>query len=302
MKTLREFAEDMLNQVTAATGYQGKIVEKIDNNEKITVCLSICKTGSMVGPLIKLDGYYEKYKESQSEETLSTMSREIETIACKAWEQGDGLSRLGNEIKKGFPAVKGRIHMRLVNAEENQNRLKNIPWIPYLDLAVTFHLNFDGKDDEQRVIEVNHPLMANWNVTTDELYQTALANMERDNDGTFFNLWDYLTRGLGAAFERSDPDIGFQMYIMTNRKCAYGATEILRPGELKRKAEKFNRDLVVLPSSVHEVLVLPYDSNMDLEEFRRIVRDVNDRAVIKEEQLSNQVYLYRRDKDCLMVA
>mgnify|MGYP000004680958 FL=1 len=152
MKTLREFAEDMLNQVTAATGYQGKIVEKIENNEKITVCLSICKTGSMVGPLIKLDGYYEKYKESQSEETLSTMSREIETIACKAWEQGDELSKLGNEIKKGFPAVKGRIHMRLVNAEENQNRLKNIPWIPYLDLAVTFHLNFDGKDDEQRVI------------------------------------------------------------------------------------------------------------------------------------------------------
>ena len=97
MKTLREFAEDMLNQVTAATGYQGKIVEKIENNEKITVCLSICKTGSMVGPLIKLDGYYEKYKESQSEETLSTMSREIETIACKAWEQGDELSKLGNE-------------------------------------------------------------------------------------------------------------------------------------------------------------------------------------------------------------
>ena len=41
MKTLREFAEDMLNQVTAATGYQGKIVEKIENNEKITVCSGV---------------------------------------------------------------------------------------------------------------------------------------------------------------------------------------------------------------------------------------------------------------------
>ncbi len=48
MKTLREFAEDMLKQVTVATGYRGEIVEKIENNEKITVCLSICKTGSMV--------------------------------------------------------------------------------------------------------------------------------------------------------------------------------------------------------------------------------------------------------------
>lgn len=155
MKTLREFAEDVLNQVTTGTGYLGEIVEKAENNGKITVCISIRKSGSMVGPMIKLEGYYEEYKESQNEETLYGISREIETIANKAWEQETEIVELGNEIKKGFPAVKDRIHMRLVNAEENQNRLKNIPWIPYLDLAITFHLNFDGDGDEQKSIEVN---------------------------------------------------------------------------------------------------------------------------------------------------
>ena len=78
MKTLREFAEDVLNQVTTGMGYLGEIVEKAENNGKITVCISIRKSGSMVGPMIKLEGYYEEYKESQNEETLYGISREIE--------------------------------------------------------------------------------------------------------------------------------------------------------------------------------------------------------------------------------
>lgn len=59
---------------------------------------------------------------------------------------------------------------------------------------------------------------------------------------------------------------------------------------------------MVLPSSVHEVLVLPYEEWMDLDVFRRTVQNVNDDAVKREEQLSNQVYLYQKDKDSLMVA
>lgn len=302
MKALREFTEDILKQVTTDTGYRGEIAEKAENNGKITVCVSIRKSGSMVGPMIKLQGYYEEYKERQNEETLYGISREIETIACKAWEKETEIVELGNKIKKGFSAVKDRIHMRLVNAEENQNRLKNIPWMPYLDLAVTFHLNFDGECDELRSIEVNHQLMDTWNVTPEDLYQTALANMERESDGTFYSLSDYLEGALGTTLEKGDPDSDLHMYIMTNNKCAYGATEILRPGELKRRAEEFNSDLVVLPSSVHEVLVLPYEEWMDLDVFRKTVQNVNNDAVIREEQLSNQVYLYRKDKDYLMVA
>ncbi len=298
MKTLKEFAEDILNQITIATGYLGKIVEKVENNENTTMCISIKKHGSMVGAMIKLDGYYKKYKESQSEEILYIMSGEIKAMVCKAWEQENAITEIGNEINKGFPAVKDRIHMRLVSVEENKNRLKSIPWISYLDLAVIFYMNFEGVGDEQRAIEVNHQLMDNWNVTPKELYQTALTNIKREDRGVFCRLSDFLEDVLNTNIGKGDSEI----YIMTNKKCAYGATELLRPGELKRRAEKFHRDLVVLPSSVHEVLILPYDEGMDLDVFRRMVRDINNEEVIREEQLSNQVYLYKRDKDCLVVA
>ena len=100
MKTLREFAEDVLNQVTTGTGYLGEIVEKAENNGKITVCISIRKSGSMVGPMIKLEGYYEEYKESQNEETLYGISREIETIANKAWEQVSERRRKSEPIEE----------------------------------------------------------------------------------------------------------------------------------------------------------------------------------------------------------
>ena len=298
MKTLREFAENILKQVTTDTGYLGAIVEKVENNEKITVYIAIRKNGSMFGPMIKVEDYYEEYKENPGEEILYEMSREIEAIAYKAWDQEAEITELRNEIKRGFLAVKDRLHIRLVNAAENQNRLKGIPWIPYLDMAITFHLNFDGEEDEQRMLEVNQQLMDQWNVTPKELYQTALANMDRENDGVFYRLTDFVESVLHITSEKGGPDL----YIMTNNKCTYGATEILRPGELKKRAEEFNRDLLVLPSSVHEVLVLPYHDGMDLEVFRRTVCNVNNESVIREDQLSNQVYLYRKDKDCLMVA
>ena len=98
-------------------------------------------------------------------------------------------------------------------------------------------------------------------MTPEDLYQAALANMEREDDGTFYRLSDFVESVLHTTPESS----GLDMYIMTNKKCAYGATEILRSGELKRRAEEFKSDLVVLPSSVHEVLVLPYEEWMDLD-------------------------------------
>ena len=76
----------------------------------------------------------------------------------------------------------------------------------------------------------------------------------------------------------------------------------MRPGELERKAQKIGRDLIVLPSSVHETLILPYTAGLDIEGLRMLVRRTNADIVIREEQLSDQIYLYRRDKGALMIA
>ena len=301
MKTQKEFAEDILNQITSNTEYTGEIVEKALNNGEVMMCIAIRKPGSMMGPMIKLNDFYEVYRCTQNEQSISMMIQDIKNMMYAAWGQETKTLKIGNEIKKGFQTVKDRLSMRLVNAEKNQQRLKNIPWIPFLDLAVTFCLEFTEEGGEMRSIEVNHELMEKWNVTSQDLYQVALGNMEKRNDGIFCSLSEYMENVLGMSLGEENPEEKF-LYIMTNKKSVYGAVEILRPGELERRAEKIGRDLIVLPSSVHETLILPYTAGLDIEGLRMMVRKTNADTVINEEQLSDQIYLYRRDKDTLMIA
>lgn len=126
--------------------------------------------------------------------------------------------------------------------------------------------------------------------------------MEKKNDGLFCSLSEYMENILGLSLAEENPEGKFHLYIMTNKKSTYGAVEILRPGELERRAQKIGRDLIVLPSSVHETLILPYTAGLDIEGLRMLVRRTNADTVIREEQLSDQIYLYRRDKDALMIA
>ena len=216
MKTQKEFAEDILNQITSNTEYTGEIVEKVLNNGEVMMCIAIRKPGSMMGPMIKLNDFYEAYRCTQNEQSISMTIQDIKNMVYTAWEQETDVLKIGNEIKMGFQAIKDRITMRLVNAEKNQQRLKNIPWIPFLDLAVTFFLEFIEEDGELRSIEVDHGLMEKWNVTSQDLYQVALGNMEKKNDGLFCSLSEYMENILGLSLAEENPEGKFHLYIMTN--------------------------------------------------------------------------------------
>lgn len=82
------------------------------------------------------------------------------------------------------------------------------------------------------------------------------------------------------------------MYILTNQDTMYGASAILNKKLLKDFGKTHNVDKVlVLPSSVHEVLIIPYDGSLDLEYYSNLVREVNRNEVDPIQQLADQAYL-----------
>ena len=54
--------------------------------------------------------------------------------------------------------------------------------------------------------------------------------------------------------------IELQMYVLTNKYKLWGAAAFLYPGVLKATAKRFGKDLIILPSSVHEVILIPQDN------------------------------------------
>ena len=82
------------------------------------------------------------------------------------------------------------------------------------------------------------------------------------------------------------------MYIVTNQDTVYGASAILNKELLKDFGKTHNVDKVlVLPSSVHEVLIIPYDGSLDLEYYSNLVKEVNQNEVDPIQQLADQAYL-----------
>ena len=92
-------------------------------------------------------------------------------------------------------------------------------------------------------------------------------------------------------------DSAFPMYVATNVSKLNGACILLYDGVLEKFAEKIGGDFYILPSSVHEVLFVPANGDMDARYLIQMVREVNATQVAPDEVLSDNVYLYHADKD-----
>lgn len=91
------------------------------------------------------------------------------------------------------------------------------------------------------------------------------------------------------------------MYVLTNSYKLYGASCILYPGLLQQIAEQLGTDLLILPSSIHEVIILPAVSSSHHAGFRDMVAEINQTELAVDEVLSSRIYHYSRSKKALSI-
>ena len=65
-------------------------------------------------------------------------------------------------------------------------------------------------------------------------------------------------------------------------------------GKIAGIAEKYDSDLYLIPSSIHEMILVPANS-MDENFLREAIRSVNENEVPPEDILTESLYLYRRE-------
>lgn len=84
------------------------------------------------------------------------------------------------------------------------------------------------------------------------------------------------------------------MYILTNQNKVNGAGVLARDGVLDKIGELLGSDFYVLPSSTHEVILVPDNGNMQTKELEDMVKEVNATQVPPEDLLSDKVQYYDR--------
>ncbi len=205
-----------------------------------------------------------------------------------------------------FSMVKDRLCMKLVNRESNLELLSEVPYREFLDMAVVYYVDYYDPVVGAGTIQVYNSHMEMWGVSEEELWEVAGINTPERKPGEIESVDDILAEAFrGDGSECGCSNIGespMPMLVITNTERMYGAVAVLYSGVLKCAADKIDSDLFILPSSLHEVIVIPMTEGREAAKLREIVMEVNRKELQPEEVLSDNVYIYRREQDRLEVA
>lgn len=264
------------------------------NNGVLLDGLVICENGSRVSPNLYLNDYYDLLINGETKEEI------LRKIICQ-YENAKNLPDFDPDIFSDFNEVKDLIIFRLINRHSNAVLLEDVPFLPFLDLAIVFSIMVDISEGHFGTVLIHNCMLSEWNITQEELFKVAKENTYQTLRPDFLPLEKLIDSMLSAEDKAlfSEVTPSFPMYVLSNIKRFHGAGVICYPEYLKSLSERLEQDLYVIPSSIHEVLIIPMSSDISLETLSDMVRQVNATQVAPEEVLSNHAYYFLRAQNKL---
>lgn len=291
---IKEFAQKVQDAVKDALGegYQVSLQEVAKNNNVILQGLVILAGNQNLSPTIYLNSFWEAYEEGAP---LSAVVGRILEI----YREDAPKTSIDMEFFKDFDSVKDRICYRLIHREKNSGLLAGIPHIEFLDMAVCFHYAYKGDELGNGTILVHNNHMDMWGTSTAGLLALAQENSPRLFPWECRSMEDILCELMKKGQQDAAGDAAWEeqegeahMQVLSNKTHTYGAACILYPGLLERLAKNTGGSLYILPSSVHEVILLADDGKENEGLLKEMIADVNSTQVAPEEVLSDSLYYY----------
>lgn len=266
--------------------------------------LVIMKKGDKAAPTIYLNFFYAKYEKGK---TIKEVVEEIKDLYHKSY----GMEQYSTDICfNNFENLKSKIVFRVVNFDKNENTLQSVPYMKVLDLAVTYHYLIESNQDGIRTVRITNELMKKWNTNLSEVSKLAKENTPKLFPARIQSM-DEFVNNLEMEMEREiikheewngveEESTLSSMYILTNNQGINGASCLLYD-IIERFANELKTDLYILPSSIHELILVPKHKKIKKYELKCIVKEVNDAEVPDEDILSYQVYTYDREKTAITI-
>jgi len=267
------------------------IQDIIKNNDIHLDGLTVFSEGCNISPTIYLNYYYSQYEKGRP---LPEIYRDIRD----AYQENSPNINIDISFFTVYSKVKSRIIFKLINYQRNRELLKNVPHFRILDLAVVFHCLVKTDDAGTATILIQNRHLSLWDITRDDLYALAIANTPKLLPYDLRNMSDVLKellceeKSFPAEFSTND---AFPMYLLSNRSKLHGSACMLYPNLLSDFSNRLKSDLYLLPSSIHEILIIPAAPNTACGELSDMVREVNATQLSREEILSDHVYYFSRE-------
>lgn len=260
-------------------------VKSVKNNGVIYHGLVFQNKASNIAPTIYLDDFYEKYTRG------FPFSKTVHEV-LRLYKQSPTVPDINGKQFLSFEANKDKITYRLINYELNQSSLENRPYIPYLDLAITFDIILKADSNGIASLPIKYELLELWGKSVEEIYDLAKRNTERLFPVQIQTM-DTLLKDIMLDDKLSENDRP-NLLILSNDLTQYGANCMLYRDILKSIGDNLQENFYILPSSIHEVLILG-ENHADALALSDMIQDINEAVVLNEEILSDHPYYYDRN-------
>lgn len=290
---IKEFSKVMAREVKDKLGEEIDIesAEVVKNNGVVYHALTIRKKGQCIAPTIYIDRMLERYNRG-----VLLMSLVDEVVAL--YRQCAPASDVDVNLFDDFSKVSEHLFFKVVNYKKNKKKLENVPIKRVCDLALVPLAMFDHPKMGTGTVTIDNSLLGAWEISKEELWENVVESAPQVAPPKIKGLSDFLTSitGMESGCELDGALCG--IYVLTNTSGNLGAGTIFYPGVLRGIAEDHECDLLIIPSSIHECIVIP-DSGLctDTAYLKEIIMEVNRTTVADEEILSDNLYMYDRESD-----
>lgn len=316
------FIEEIKKMVKDYLGENVRVEDKtvLKNNGVKFTGIVILKENQNCVPNIYLNSYFRQYEKGRS---ICDIVYEI----VKYYEEHQIETHVNIGCFSDYESIKKNICFKLINLEKNKELLEQIPHVPYLDMAIVFYCIISNECIGNGNILIRNEHLKKWKVNVNDIREHAFLNTPTILKGQITPMEDvicelmrtkmiyeiensieeHISSGVKVTEEMVEPIIkemmgkvyteakGPKMFVAGNHHKNYGAAVILYEDFLEQFAKKINSDFYILPSSIHEVILIPVGNDEEeVSHLKRMVFEVNHTELEEEEILSDSIYRYMR--------
>lgn len=290
-----EFLDELLEVIKIKVGEEVSVnLNKVIKNNDIHLNgLCFKKEGVNAAPTIYVDNYYGEYQKGR-------IIDDIANDVISVFEENQLDSSFEVDFFKNFDHVKGHLFAKVINYGMNQELLEMTPHRKYLDLAIVVYCRVNNIRFGNASILIRNNHLDMWGIEEEKLIDSALENTREKMRCNISRIGDVLMQMDGSLEISKEESSEVDMYVATNEERLYGAIFMVYPDVLREFYEISGGEYIILPSSIHEVLVLPGNHDDNMPEINKMIQDINTFSVSREEVLSDHAYKYSDDAQVLI--
>lgn len=291
-ETFKEnLAKDVKTILDERTGGNVEVENrKVDKMNETYDAITVKPEDGIIGVNLNATSLYKEYEDGRPYDNIVNGAAEVAANAL------DNKPAFDVDKFSDYDEMKKALAMEVVSAERNAELLETVPHKNMEDMAVVYRFVVGDSPAGTGTILVTNQMLDNYGITADQLHADAVQNAPEIRPLVIQGMGEVLAKQMGVddleMLGLNIPPEQEQMFVASVEGNVHGAGVLAYQDFMDKAAERVDGSFFILPSSIHEILIIPDNGKFDLQSLENMVKEVNATTVDPADQLTDSVYHY----------